>query len=273
MDMRLRDWALLLGAAGAATLAYGALIEAENLVVERRTLRLPLWPESLSGFRIALLADFHIGSGVSVARAKRAIAMALEESPDMVVIAGDFVDYWRLPTPRLLGECLEPLLLMEGNVVAVPGNHDYYSCHGGDPALLTMICNELNIRVLRNEVWRHLGVTWVGIDSATVGRAKPVETMRLCDSEPAIAIWHEPDLVHLLPPGCALQLSGHSHGGQFRFPGGFTPVHTDLGKLYPRGFYPDAPTPVYTSRGVGTTLLPTRLLCPPEVGLLTLVPG
>lgn len=267
--MRLRNWALLLGTAGVATLAYGALVEAQNLVLERHTLPLPKWPERLRGFRIALLTDFHIGSKVSVALTKRAIAMALDESPDMIVIAGDFVDRWRSATPWLLGECLEALLLMEGNVVAIPGNHDYY---GADPELLSMICDELNIKMLRNEVWKHLGISWVGVDSAYEGKADPVAAMAR-HSEPAIAIWHEPDLVNLLPTGCALQLSGHSHGGQFRFPGGYTPMHTNLGRRYPRGFYSDAPTPLYVSRGVGTTLFPSRLFCPPEVALLTLVPA
>jgi predicted MPP superfamily phosphohydrolase len=267
--MRLRDWALLLGTAGVATLAYGALVEAQNLVLERRTLALPNWPERLRGFRIALLTDFHVGSKVSVSLTKRAIAMAIDESPDMVVIAGDFVDKWRPSTPGLLGDCLEALLLMNGNVVAVPGNHDY---SGGGPELLSMICDELNIKLLRNEVWRHEGIAWVGVDSAYEAKADPVSAMDSVDSEPAIAIWHEPDLVGFLPKGCSLQLSGHSHGGQFRFPGGFTPMHTDLGKRYPRGFYAGAPTPLYVSRGVGTTLLPSRLLCSPEVSLLTLVP-
>ena len=267
--MRLRDWALLLGTAGVATLAYGALVEARNLVLERHTLALPRWPERLRGFRIALLSDFHIGSKCSVELAQRAIAMAIDETPDMVVIAGDFVQDWRTSTPWLLGESLELLLLMEGNVVAVPGNHDYDK---GDPELLEMICDELNIKLLRNEAWTHAGVTWVGVDSASESMADPGAAMRHVHSEPAVAIWHEPDLVSLLPQGCALQLSGHSHGGQFRFPGGYTPMHTDLGKIYPRGYYPEAKTPLYVSRGIGTTFLPSRLLCPPEVSILTLVP-
>jgi predicted MPP superfamily phosphohydrolase len=245
------------------------LVEAQNLTLERHTLQLPNWPERLRGFRIALLTDFHIGSRMSVKLTRRAIAMALDESPDMVVIAGDFVENWRTSTPWLLGECLESLLLMEGNVVAVPGNHDYF---GADPELLQMICDELNIKVLRNEVWKHQGISWVGVDSAYECHADPIAAMKGLESEPAIAIWHEPDLVNLLPKGCALQVSGHSHGGQFRFPGGYTPMHTNLGRKYPRGFYPEAPTPLYVSRGVGTTLFPTRLFCPPEVAILNLIP-
>ena len=143
-------------------------------MLERRTLALHKWPERLRGYRIALLTDFHIGSKVSVALTRRAITMAIDESPDMVVIAGDFVDRWRTSTPWLLGECLEALLAMEGNVVAVPGNHDY---HGADPELLKMICGELNIKVLRNESWKHQGINWVGVDSAYELMADPVKAM------------------------------------------------------------------------------------------------
>ncbi len=268
--MRLRDVAFGLGALGVGTLAYGALVEARSLVLDRHTLSLPGWPERLRGFRIALLSDFHIGSRSSIDLTQRAISMTLDEAPDMVVIAGDFVQHWTPSTPRVLGQCLEPLLLMDSCVVGVPGNHDY---HDGNPEILKMICSELNIKLLRNEAWKHLGITWVGIDSGTVGQANPARAMMEAKSDPCIAIWHEPDLVDCLPSGCVLQLSGHSHGGQFRFPGGFTPMHTELGKKYPRGYYPEAPTPLYVSRGIGTTFLPSRLFCAPEVTLLTLVPS
>ena len=90
---------------------------------------------------------------------------------------------------------------------------------------------------------------------------------------PAVCLWHEPDLVADLPSGCALTLSGHTHGGQGRLFGRFKPVKTRLGARYVEGFFPDAPTPLYVSRGVGTTLFPLRLDVPPEVSLLTLEPG
>ena len=89
---------------------------------------------------------------------------------------------------------------------------------------------------------------------------------------PIIALWHEPDVVDHLPKGAALMLSGHSHGGQFTFPGGYTPMHTLNGRKYVRGFFPHAPTPLYVSRGIGTTGPPSRLNCAPEVSLLELTP-
>lgn len=268
--MRLRNLAFTVAATGTAMAVYGALVEARRLVVVRETLRLARWPKRLNGLKIAVIGDLHVTNARTAELARQAVELALDEVPDLVVLVGDFVGHWTTDVPRLLGDALLPLLAMEGNAIAIPGNHDY---HRGDPSLLKPIFDELNVRLLRNELYRHMGVAWAGIDSFNEGKAelKPV-LHALHKDEPAIALWHEPDPADLLPRNkFALQISGHSHGGQFIFPGGFAPMHTKHGRKYVRGFYPEAPTPVYVTSGVGTTLLPTRFLCPPEVVLLTLV--
>lgn len=271
--MRFRDLAFLVSGAGAASLVYGFFVESGRLVLEKHTLPLPNWPERLRGFRIAVLTDLHLLGPWSLKLAKRAVALALEQEPDMVVIAGDFVESWHKDRSDLVREALEPLLLMDGNVVAVPGNHDY---RGADAEKLRPILDSLNIRFLKNEVWNHQGIAWVGLDSILEGDAKPIETVLDVHEQPAIVVWHEPDMVGSLPEGIALQISGHSHGGQFRF-FGFAPAHEllkkpSLGTRYSSGFYAESPTPIYVSRGVGVTGPPTRFHCPPEVSLLTLVP-
>ncbi len=257
------------GAAGLAAVARGMTHTIEDLRLERATLRLPGWPERLRGYRIAVLADLHLGGEWSVRRAQRSVALALGEAPDFVALVGDYVNVWQLASPAWIGDTLEPLLLMDGAVAAVPGNHDY---HFGDASLLAPIFGELNIRLLRNERWRHDGIDWVGVDSAIVGRSKPMEAMRGVEG-PAVCLWHEPDAVDDLPPGCSLMLSGHAHGGQGRLLRRFKPMKTKMGRRYVDGFFPNAPTPLYVSRGVGTTLFPLRLDVPPEVSLLTLVPA
>lgn len=267
--MKLRDVAFLGGAlAGLSVglLVYGAVHESKNLVLEEHTLKLPNWPDRLRGYRVAVLADLHLRGRPSVELAKRAVLMAIEQNPDMVVIAGDLVGYWQPECPEWLGEVLEPLLIMGGNAIAIPGNHDY---EYGDPMLLGLVLDQLNIRLLRNESWLHDGIHWVGVDSAIVNKHRPKRAMEGVDG-PAVCLWHEPDMVDELPAGCSLMIAGHSHGGQFTFPGGYTPMHTHLGRRYPRGFYPGASTPLYVSRGVGTTGPPSRLNCPPEVAILTL---
>jgi hypothetical protein len=76
--------------------------------------------------------------------------------------------------------------------------------------------------------------------------------------------------VDWMPQEVSLQLSGHSHGGEVCLPGGFA-LHTpSAAKRYISGFYPNAPVPLYVSRGIAT-LSPMRIYCPPEVAVLTLV--
>ena len=248
-------------------LTYGVLYESNHLVLERRRLKLPGWKKSLDGFTIALVTDLHLKDHYSIELAKQAIAMALDQEPDMVVLGGDLVAYWQEGSEDMLAEVLEPLLLMNGNVVAIPGNREYWC---GVAERMRPVMDALNIRFLRNESWRHAGIEWIGIDSANAGMSDPYEAVRGTEEGPAIVLWHEPDMVDSLPFSADLMLSGHSHGRQFRFPGGFTPMHSKNGRKYVSGFFEETPVPLYVSRGVGTTGPPSRFLCPPEGSLLTL---
>lgn len=266
--MKPRDLVITVGLAGVGLLAYGTFTELEKLTYEVRVLPLPGWPERLRGYRIALLADMHIKGPYSAELAQRSVMMAIEAEPDMIVLAGDFVDYWTDTIDPFVTAALEPLLLMDGNVVAVPGNHDY---ERGPASRLRAALEPLNVHVLQNEIWTHGGIRWVGIDSFNAKKADP--SILTPSVDPTIVVWHEPDAVDFLPNGAHLMLSGHSHGGQFIFPFGITPKHSTMGKKYPQGFYPNAPTPLYVTRGVGTTFFPSRLNCLPEVSILSLVPG
>jgi predicted MPP superfamily phosphohydrolase len=268
--MRLRDWAFLVGGASAGLLVYGALYESKRLVVERKTIALPGWPMALAGFTIAVLGDFHLRDRYSLDLSRRAVGEALDAGPDFVVLVGDFVGYWKPESRDMIVDVLEPMLLMDGNVAAIPGNHEYWS---GSPNLLAPVLDELNIKLLRNENWKRAGISWIGIDSATAGKHNPRQALEGVVEGPKIVLWHEPDPVDELPFRADLQISGHSHGGQWKFPG-WTPMHTVNGEKYEQGFFPrHGETPLYVTRGIGTTGPPTRFLCPPEVSVLTLVPG
>lgn len=251
-------------------LVYGALVESNRLVVEYITLPLPKWPEALRGYRLALLADMHLRDIYTEKLAERAVAAALAEKPDAYVIPGDVIAYWKPGALAMAEDILAPL--RGQNVILTTGNHEY---DGGDPEPLLELASSLGFHVLRNEAFFDGQITWVGIESAKVGAHQPGKAMdQACVLPyPRIVVWHEPDMVDELPGSADLMLSGHSHGGQFLFPGGFAPMHTKLGRKYPRGFYSQAPTPLYVSRGLGTTGPPSRLNCPPELSILSLIPG
>lgn len=265
--MKLKSIAWLLSGVGAGMLIYGAVVEANRLTLVRKTLRLKAWPKRLEGFRIALLADFHLRDPYSLDLALKAVRTAVAEKPDMIVFAGDLIGYWKEGTAQLLEEALSPLLGSGIPAVAVPGNHEYW---GGRPEYLEPVLEQYNIVLLRNKSVEIGDIQWVGVDSLNAGEADPCAALRAVGSKPLIAVWHEPDAVDMLPRGCDLMLSGHSHGGQFIFPGGLVPMTSKNGRRYLAGFYPDAPTPLFVTRGVGTTGPPARFLCPPEVVLITL---
>ncbi len=258
----------LLTGTSAGMLVYGSLVESNRLIIKRKSLYLKDWPTYLSGFRLALISDLHVGTIYTAKLVRAATKIIIHENPDMLVIAGDFVSHWKEDSRRLLHQALEPLTDFKDKIVAIPGNHDYL---GHDPALLDQVCKDFGIKLLRNQNWHHHGVNWVGIDSICVNRSDPFSAMmQVQNTDPIIALWHEPDLVSWLPKGAALMLSGHTHGGQFIFPGHITPASTKFGRLYKKGLFPNAPTPLYVTSGVGTTGPPSRFLCPPEIIFLSL---
>lgn len=272
MTRRLKLSNVFWGAAafGAGALLYGALFETDRLKIEKRTLRLPRWPRSLDGYKVALLADAHVRDLPSVLMAQKAVEYALMSEPDLIVIPGDTIAYWKKGVLELVEAAYSGLKLMHGKVIAVPGNHDYYA---GDAEWLDPLFADLGVRLLRNEVARIDGINWVGVDSEIAGQADPYSAIMKADpQDPIVVVWHEPDMVDTLPWGPELMLSGHSHGGQFITPWGWAPTGSRLGRKYMRGFYPHAPVPLYVSRGIGTTGPPARLFCPAEVSILTLRP-
>jgi predicted MPP superfamily phosphohydrolase len=260
------NWiAVGVSAIGAGLFCYGMTAERHRLMLNSYPLKLRNWPESLQGFRIALVADFHVRNLDSAFLAARAIDLALRVKPDAIVIAGDIVDEWSPELPKLVGDLMLPLKHASCPVILVPGNHDY---HEGNSDPIAMICQELGIHCLRNQAVRIHNVVWVGIDSYQAGRHE-VSCQPPLGDHPQIVVWHEPDANELLTREASLMLSGHSHGGQFVLPGGWAPKHSDMGRKYVRGFFPDTVTPLFVTTGVGTTFLPSRLNCPPEVALLS----
>lgn len=253
---------------GAGLLLYGALFETDRLVKERRTLWLPRWPEDLDGYKVALLADAHIRDAETIALLRVAIQTAAEEQVDAIVFPGDLIDYWKEGVEEMVAHAFQDLGHLACLKVAVPGNHDYY---GGPAENLRPLYESAGVRYLRNEALVADGIRWVGLDSAVMEKADPVRAFGGNGKGlPTVVLWHEPDMVGAVPPRVSLQLSGHSHGGQFITPWGWAPGTSTLGAIYRQGFFPDAHVPLYVSRGLGVTGPPARLFCRPEVSILTL---
>jgi predicted MPP superfamily phosphohydrolase len=224
------------------------------------------WPRAAPDLRVLLLSDIHTGAFL-----RPAVLAALFESlmrlrPDLVAIAGDIVE------GRL--EDLDGFLPALGILAAAPlgawycfGNHDYFTTA---PDRIPEQLASVGIATLRNST-RELGhgggaFALGGIDDRTLGT--PDWDALVAAGPPHLLLAHHPDdFYEAERRGVALVLSGHTHGGQIRFPGGPPIVRQSRFRL-DEGLYVHGESMLVVSRGVGAVGLPWRVGADPEAVLL-----
>jgi predicted MPP superfamily phosphohydrolase len=238
-------------------------------------------PAEWDGLRVVQLSDFHYDDHFSVVPIQKSIGIINRLQPDLVVLTGDFVTTPRFSARRRghpAAADAEPCSVLLEQIksrlgsFAVMGNHDA----SADPERISEILEARGIKVLRNRSWplEQQGTRlWLaGIDDIVDGDPDLQATLaKIPGDEFVILLAHEPDFapqVARMPVD--LQLSGHSHGGQVRFPILGAPVLPYLGKRYPMGLYTIDRLTLYTNVGLGTIDLPVRWNCPPEITLFTL---
>lgn len=269
---------LRLAAAGAATGAAAAtlgagwitMVEPNWFVVERVNVALPRLPARLDGLRVAQLSDLHISQYTTQADIARALALAMRQFPDLIVLTGDFI--WRQAAQHA-PDLIEPLRRLAAplGVYAVLGNHDHWE----GAAHVVDVVTQAGVVVLRNQSVRlDAGAPlWlVGVDDVWERKHDLRSALAgLPDEACKLLLAHEPDYADRAATfPVDLQLSGHSHGGQINLPHFGPPVLPYLGQEYPAGLYQVGSMALYTNRGIGVIAPPVRLNCPPEVTLLTL---
>ena len=264
------------GAAAVLTPAGGYLyaryVEPEQLTIERTLIPLPGLPSALDGFKIVQMSDFHLFPFTEIALIEEAVAKANRLKPDLIVLTGDYV----LSDPRSIFELAPVLASLNARqgVFAILGNHDWWTNVdvvklGFGEAGLTLLQNQ-GIALTEGAATLYLA----GIDDCWSG--KP-DLMAAMADYPAgattILLAHEPDFADTFAKDSriALQLSGHSHGGQVRLPGVGALVLPSYGKRYDMGLNQAGQLWVYTTRGIGVVGPPVRLNCPPEISELILV--
>jgi len=259
---------------GAAALGAGwaTLIEPNWPAVEQIDVTLPRLPARLEGLRVAQLSDLHISSYTTAGDIERAAALAMRQSPDVIVLTGDFI--WR-EVWQYAEELVEPLRTLRAplGVYAVLGNHDHWE----DAALATRVLAEAGVTLLLNQAVRletDAPLWLAGLDDVWERKHDMAAALAGApDDECKLLLVHEPDYAdEAARYPVDLQLSGHSHGGQINLPGYGRPVLPYLGRKYPAGLYQVGPLALYTNRGIGVIAPPVRFNCPPEVTLLTLHP-
>lgn len=270
--LRLASSAAIATGLGGAITSYAAAFEPNELVLERKQVRLPMLPNAFDGFRIVLLTDLHLHPFTPAKLISRTVEISNRLKPDLVLLGGDFVCGFAEAAFEL-GPILERLDAKHG-VFAVLGNYDHYR---GARIVLGAL-RRTSIRVLMNEGVRltagEASIFLAGIDSVWAGRPDPKAAFSAQRNEASsLALVHEPDYINRLSKlvPVDLQLSGHTHGGQVRLPGFGAVVLPPWGRAYVEGLHCVGTSQVYTSRGIGMVGVPFRFNCPPEVTEITLV--
>lgn len=281
-----------LAAVGVSTTAYGFSAPVIRLNVTRYDVSPPKWPAGLQ-LRIAALADIHAcDPWMSLDRIHAIVARTNALKPDLIVLLGDYVAGHRQVTrfipagewARVLGGLKAPL-----GVHAVLGNHDWWDDktvqrEGQGTTMAGRALEAVGIPVYENDAkkfskdgqpfwiaglgdqlaWlparRFRKIPRVGVDDLGATLRK------ITDDAPVVLMAHEPDVARRVPARVALQLSGHTHGGQVRMLG-WSPI-APSGQLLTYG-HVKLNCDVVISGGLGCSLMPFRLGVPPEIVLVT----
>jgi predicted MPP superfamily phosphohydrolase len=266
-----------------ATLLLAIFMTVAGMIVARRRpaiveVRIPVLdlPRALHGFSIAQISDVHVGSTIKRGFVEGIVRRVNGLNADLVAITGDLVD----GSVQELSAHTAPLsgLTARHGTYFVTGNHEYYS---GERAWTEEI-RRLGIRVLKNEhvVLRHDGASLVlaGVTDVSAHHFDPAQRSdpaaalngAPADAGARILLAHQPSsATAAAKAGFNVQISGHTHGGQFwpwnlfiRF---FQPFTGGLHRL--------ATLWVYVNRGTGYWGPPNRFGVPSEITRIRLVPA
>lgn len=261
--------------AGAAGFGYVRGIEPGWFDTEAHDLALPGLDPAFDGYRLIQLSDIHMDRWMTGARFGGIADAVNALGADLIAITGDFIT--PQPVAPHLAELLPHLrrLAARDGIVAVLGNHDHWT----DPAAVRRTLREAGVIELANAVRpiRRGAATLqiAGVDDTWVGQPDLAPLLaELPRGAGAILLAHEPDFADLSGPTgrFALQLSGHSHGGQISLPLLGAPILPPFGRKYPRGFFRVGEMAGYTNRGLGMVEPYGRLGCRPEITAFTLHP-
>lgn len=269
-------------AIGGGSALYGSLKGRHDYSLEETTIRIPGLSHKLDGFTIAQLSDVHIGVYVGDAELEAAEELLRRAKPDLIVLTGDLLDNDARLAPRL-GRFVRRLTpLARHGVFAVSGNHDYFA--GVDDVALAV--NGAGARMLRNEgvlvgdadagfallgvddVWARRQGLGPDLERAVRSLPRIASKVALALDVPRVLLCHNPSFFAEAAGQVALQVSGHTHGGQVNL--GIRPADYVLPGGWVAGRYERSGSALYVNRGFGTVGPPARLGAPPEVTRLVL---
>lgn len=227
-------------------------------------------------YRILNLTDIHLGQWVTPEYLDELIDYVNTLNYDVATLTGDYISYIIDGYEDCLKDSFKKLKSNDGKF-GVLGNHDHWM--GADT--IREIFRDSDITDLSNDVCvlskGESKLNLAGVDSCTVCADNLDAVLaKLDDDNPTVLLVHEPDFAEESSKTgkIDLEISGHSHGGQFVIPKlETTPLRGPNSTKYPIGYYKIGRMNQYTSKGLGTNSFRIRINCKPEITIITLKNG
>ena len=249
----------------ATGLYWRGLRNAAKVVLRHNVIHAPRLPQAFDGFTILQLTDLHVE--MSEAAMARVATLVKDLSYDTCILTGDYRGPTCGPYEPSLAGMAKVCAALKGPAYGVLGNHDTILMVPGLEAMgVKMLLNETDV-IERGGERIHLA----GIDDAHFYRVDNIE--KAADNIPheefSILVTHTPEIYRQAAHAdFDVLLSGHTHGGQICLPGG---IPITLSAVLPRGLGSGAwrhhNMIGYTSVGAGSSVVPVRFNCPPEITL------
>ena len=246
-------------------LYWRGLSNAKEVQLRHNFISSPKLPKSFDGFTVLQLSDLHVDMNKDAMG--RVENLVKEAAYDICVLTGDFRGKTFGPFDATLEGMASIRGALKGPVYGVLGNHDtIVMVPGLEEMGIRMLLNEREV-IVRGDQRIHLA----GIDDAHFYRMDNIEKAAtgIPDDEFSMLISHTPEIYRQAAhAGFDVLISGHTHGGQICLPGG---IPITLDSVLPRrmgsGSWKYREMVGYTSAGAGSSVVPVRFNCPPEITL------
>ena len=256
-----------------------ALLEPNRLQHVRLTVPIKDLPAAFEGFKIGIISDIHWGHAIDSIYMSRVCDEVMAYKPDLMVVPGDFLhgENRRTHEKARLEGVIEVLDSPNG-VLGVLGNHDHWI---GKNYATNQVLDHSRVQLIdgRNVMLERKGELLCvgGVGDLWEDQVDIQKTFRDVDPKtPRILLSHNPDVAEIVDKDDTtrvdLQISGHTHGGQFILPGIYdaTKRVSHYGSKFNHGLVQGRRNLVYVSKGVGRPH-GVRLFAPPDVTCITLI--
>lgn len=228
-----------------------------------------LQDRDLKGLKLVFAGDLHIKPNQEN-RLVEIIDKINAQNPDIILFAGDFAAGHKKDStiPFSIYEKHLKRLNTKYGAYSVIGNHDYWAGYDNVKEMLErvgikVLANSNESLILKNGKKLYIA----GVEDLQTGSSNIKIALEGTESNPTILLTHSPDVfVEVLKDNVNLTLAGHVHGGQIRLPFiGALIIPSKYGNKYSQGLIEEKGRKMIVTKGIGTSILPLRFNCTPEI--------